>query len=176
MIKGKLTGLRAIEKEDLNKFLKWRNNPNLRKNFREFKELNSVNQEIWFNNIVMNSPNNIMFSIVNLENNELIGACGLNYIDWVNRNADLSIYIGFKNEYIDDLYAPDACKLLLEYGFNELNLHRIHVEIYDFDLDKKGLLDKLNFNYDGMLRETHWTDGKWANSLYYSILEQEFGR
>lgn len=176
MIKGNLTGLRAIEKEDLNKFLEWRNNPNLRKNFREFKELNSVNQELWFNNIVMNSPNNIMFSIVNLENNELIGACGLNYIDWVNRNADLSIYIGFKNEYIDDLYAPDACKLLLEYGFNELNLHRIHVEIYDFDLDKKGLLDKLNFNYDGMLRETHWTDGKWANSLYYSILEQEFGR
>ena len=175
MIIGKFVGLRAIEKDDLSKFLEWRNNPDLRIFFREFKELNSTNQEKWFNNIVMNSQNNIMFSIVNLDNNKLIGACGLNYIDWINRNADLSIYIGIENKYIDEIYAPDACKLLLQYGFDELNLHRIHVEIYDIDLKKQKLLETLKFNYDGTLRETHWTNGKWVDSLYYSILENEYG-
>lgn len=174
MIVGKFVGLRAIEHDDLYKFLEWRNKPDLRKNFREYKELNFSNQEKWFNNIVLNSQNNVMFAIVNLENNELIGACGLNYIDWVNRNADLSIYIGENDVYIDDKFAPDATDLLIDYGFNELNLHRIYVEIYDIDLKKQKLLESLNFNFDGLLRETHWTDGKWCNSLFYSVLEHEY--
>lgn len=174
MIVGKFVGLRAIEYDDLYKFLEWRNKPELRINFREYKELNFSNQENWFNNVVLNSQNNIMFAIVNLDNNELIGACGLNYIDWVNRNADLSIYVGVDDLYIDDKFAPDATELLLEYGFNELNLHRIYVEIYDIDLKKQKLLETLNFTFDGLLRETHWTDGKWCNSLFYSILKEEY--
>ncbi|MBQ6098508.1 MAG: GNAT family N-acetyltransferase [Methanobrevibacter sp.] len=174
MIEGKFVGLRAIEHEDLHKFLEWRNKPELRKNFREYKELSFSNQENWFNNIVLKSPNNVMFAIVNLEDNELIGACGLNYIDWVNRNADLSIYIGLNGVYIDDVFAPDATKLLLDYGFDELNLHRIYVEIYDIDLKKQKLLEDLDFNFDGLLRETHWTEGKWCNSLFYSILKSEY--
>ena len=174
MIEGEYVGLRAIEFDDLHKFLDWRNIPELRKNFREYKELSFSNQENWFNNVVLNSQKNIMFAIVNLENNELIGACGLNYIDWVNRNADLSIYIGIDGVYIDDKFAPDATKLLLDYGFNELNLHRIYVEIYDIDLKKQKLLESLNFNFDGLLRETHWTEGKWCNSLFYSILKDEY--
>lgn len=174
MITGDVVGLRAIEHDDLASFLEWRNKPNLRKNFREYKELSFSNQENWFNNIVLNSPNHIMFSIVNLENDELIGACGLNYIDWVNRNADLSIYIGIGDVYIDEKFAPDTTKLLLDYGFNELNLHRIYVEIYDIDVKKQKLLEDLNFTFDGLLRETHWTEGKWCNSLFYSILKNEY--
>ena len=159
MITGDVVGLRAIEHDDLASFLEWRNKPNLRRNFREYKELSFSNQENWFNNIVLNSPNHIMFSIVNLENGELIGACGLNYIDWLN---------------IDEKFAPDATKLLLDYGFNELNLHRIYVEIYDIDVKKQKLLEDLNFTFDGLLRETHWTEGKWCNSLFYSILKNEY--
>lgn len=174
MIEGKFVGLRAIEYDDLHKFLEWRNKPELRKNFREYKELSFSNQENWFNNVVLKSPNNVMFAIINLENNELIGACGLNYIDWVNRNADLSIYIGLNGVYIDDVFAPDATNLLLDYGFHELNLHRIYVEIYDIDLKKQKLLEDLDFNFDGLLRETHWTEGKWCNSLFYSILKYEY--
>jgi len=174
MITGDVVGLRAIEYEDLASFLEWRNKPDLRRNFREYKELSFSNQENWFNNIVLNSPNHIMFSIVNLDNGELIGACGLNYIDWVNRNADFSIYIGIDDVYIDEKFAPDASKLLLDYGFNELNLHRIYVEIYDIDIKKQKLVEDLKFTHDGLLRETHWTEGKWCNSLFYSILESEY--
>ena len=51
MIKGKLTTLRAVEYNDLDKLKLWRNNPDFRKNFREHKELNSVNQNLWFEKI-----------------------------------------------------------------------------------------------------------------------------
>lgn len=48
MIKGKLVGLRAVEREDLSLLRDWRNIPEFRKNFREVRELNLANQESWF--------------------------------------------------------------------------------------------------------------------------------
>ena len=74
-----------------------------------------------------------------------MGACGLCYIDWINRNADFSIYIGKDDLYIDEKYAIDAAQLMMKYGFEELNLHRLWAEIYNFDELKKIMFDKLGF-------------------------------
>jgi hypothetical protein len=115
-----------------------------------------------------------MFSIINLENDELLGACGLCYINWLNRNGDLSIYIGKDNMYIDDKYAYDAARVLIKYGFEELNLHRIFGEIYDIDEPKKKFFAILGFTFEQIQRETHWTEGKWVNSLFYSLLSHEW--
>ena len=81
-----------------------------------------------------------MFSIIELESDRLLGACGLCYIDWINKNADFSIYIGADNLYIDDNFAPDAGSIMARYGFEELGLHRLWAEIYDYDDLKKNLL------------------------------------
>jgi len=170
MISGIITGLRAIEKKDIQQMLEWRNSPHLRKYFREYRELNSINQEKWFENIVLNDKNTLMFSIINLNNDELIGACGLCYINWIQRNADLSLYIGSGTIYIDEKFAPDAGKTLIRYGFDELNLHRIYAEVFDFDISKQKLMDNLGLKLEGTLRETHWYNGKWNDSLLYGIL------
>lgn len=167
MIKGKYSGLRSIEKSDLPKLLEWRNQPEYRLFFREYRELSSDHQLAWYNNIVLNDTNTRMFAIVELETGELIGACGLCYIDWVNRSADFSIYIGKDNLYIDDHYAIDAARTLETYGFEELNLHRLWAEIYSIDEKKIKFLNQLTFINEGRLRETHWTQGQWVDSLYY---------
>jgi RimJ/RimL family protein N-acetyltransferase len=168
MINGKQIGLRAIEKHDLSQLLAWRNKPALRRFFREHAELNSENQMTWFQGVVCNSAHVKMFAIVASDTGELIGACGLCAIDWVNRHADFSIYIGKDDLYIDDVYATDAGAVLLQYGFEELNLHRIWAEIYDIDEQKKNLLDKLNFVFEGRHSQTYWHQGKWHDSLYYA--------
>ena len=48
MLIGKYTGLRALEISDLEKLLEWRNQPEYRRFFREYRELNSENQKRWF--------------------------------------------------------------------------------------------------------------------------------
>ncbi len=175
MLKGKLVGITAVEREDLPDLMRWRNNPDLRKHFREFRELNSDMQESWFTEKVIKDPTTIMFSIRRLSDNELLGCCGLVYINWVHRNADLSLYIGWNDAYIDDEgYAEEACRLTLRYGFNELCLHRIWTEIYVFDEPKKKLYDKFGFHQDGLFRETYWYDGKWWDSRIISLLASEF--
>lgn len=168
---GTYVGLRAIEKTDLDLLLKWRNKPEFRVFFREYKELNKDNQMKWYENTVLNDNNTRMFAIIALETEEIIGACGLCFIDWINRNADFSIYIGKNNLYIDDLYAIDAAKLLETYGFEELNLHRLWAEIYSIDEKKIRFFNQLRFIQEGHFKETHWTTGKWVDSLFFGKIK-----
>lgn len=168
MITGQIVGLRAIEEEDLPQLLAWRNNPKMRKYFREYRELNSTNQMNWFNKHVMNDISTRMFAIIDLKTNDLLGACGLCYIDWINRSADFSIYIGKDDIYIDELYATEAAQLMESYGFNELNLHRLWAEIYSIDVKKQQFFRQLNFIQEGVFKETHWTEGRWIDSIYFA--------
>jgi RimJ/RimL family protein N-acetyltransferase len=174
MIEGARVGLRAIEREDLARLLEWRNRPALRRHFREYRELSAAQQERWFENTVLGDPATRMFAIVERGAARLLGACGLCHIDWVNRSADFSLYIGHDGLYIDDVWAPDAGRTLLGYGFDELGLHRIWCEIYSFDAPKQRLLPSLGFRLDGRHRETHWAEGAWHDSLFYGVLDREF--
>ena len=170
MLKGNHTGLRAIEKTDLPILLNWRNQPDYRIFFREYRELSTNHQLNWYEKFVLTDPNTRMFAIIDLKTGELIGACGLCYIDWVNRSADFSIYIGKDNLYIDDVYAIDAAKTMEKYGFEELNMHRLWAEIYSIDEKKIEFFKELQFEKEGQFKETHWTQGRWIDSLFFGKL------
>lgn len=171
MLKGKKVSLYSIEKDDLQHFRDWRNNPNFRKHFREYRELNMKQQENWFEEKVVRDNTTLMFSIRRNEDNELLGCCGFVYINWVHRHADLSLYIGWEDAYIDDEgYAEESCRLLLDYGFKELCLNKVWTEIYEFDDKKKTLYDKFGFHQDGLLRQNYWYNGKWWDSRILSLL------
>jgi RimJ/RimL family protein N-acetyltransferase len=174
MIKGKQTGLRALEKEDLQQLRDWRNIPEFRKHFREVRELSMHNQEKWLE-ITNNRSTDFMFGIVDLKTNELIGAGGLLYINWINRAADFSFYIGKNEAYIDDEgLAYDATKLLIEYGFNNLNLNKIWMELYEFDEQKlRFFREVFNFQTDGKLRQNCFEAGRYWDSYIISLLRSE---
>jgi len=174
MLKGKKIILSSVEKYDLTQLKIWRNNPDFRKNFREYRELNDEMQYNWFDKFVINDKNTIMFAIRDIANNELLGCCGLCYINWIHRYADLSFYIGKDNLYVDDIYALEAVDLLIRYGFNELGLNKVWTEIYEFDKIKINFLHKYGFKKDGQLRENYFYDGNWWDSIIFSLLKKEY--
>ncbi len=175
MLKGSLISLNAVEEEDLNQLKIWRNNPSFRKYFREYRELNTAQQNIWFKNKVIEDDSTQMFSIRRLSDNVLLGCCGLIYINWIHRHADLSLYIGFNNQYIDsEGYAHESCSLLFNYGFQELGLNKIWTEIYDFDNKKLELYKKFGFKLDGVLRENYFYKNNWYDSKVLSLLKKEY--
>jgi RimJ/RimL family protein N-acetyltransferase len=175
MIKGSKVQLLAVEREHLKQLLDWRNNPAFRKHFREHRELSMAQQNRWYEEKVLNDPSTMMFSICRIGDSELLGCCGLVYINWVAKHADLSLYIGWGNAYIDDEgYAEESCRLLLDYGFKELALNKVWTEIYVFDEKKKKFCDKLGFHVDGVLRDNCFYDGKFWDSYILSILASEW--
>jgi RimJ/RimL family protein N-acetyltransferase len=176
MILGNLVGLRAVEKEDLELLKNWRNNSDFRKNFREVRELSITDQELWLDSLNRTKHINFMFVIVRLEDNKPIGAGGLLYINWINRAADFSFYIGENSLYVDDNgYSLEATRLLIEYGFNNLNLNKIWMELYEFDLKKLEFFkQKFNFIEDGTLRDNCYENGKYYDSYIISILKKDY--
>jgi RimJ/RimL family protein N-acetyltransferase len=113
-----------------------------------------------------------MFVIVDLKANKVIGAAGLLYINWVIRSADFSFYIGDENKYIgNDGVANEAAQLLIDYGFKSLNLHKVWMELYEFDVQKiEFFKNDLDFKQDGLLRDNCFEDGMYHNSLIMSLL------
>ena len=172
MIKGKSVGLRALEKEDLPFLRDWRNIKNFRRNFREVRELNLADQYEWFESLQKTKHINYMFTIVDLKTNNPIGAAGLLYVNWNIRSADFSFYIGKDEFYIDNKgYAQEAAQLLIDYGFKNLNLHKVWMELYEYDNMKIDFFTQnFDFKKDGCLRDNCFEDGKYWNSLIISLL------
>jgi hypothetical protein len=172
MLAGEHVDLRAIEREDLPQLLTWRNEPRLRQFFRERRELSMSDQTAWFEHVRADTST-LMFAIDDRATGELVGACGLCYVDWVDRRAEVSVYIGAGGAYIDDTRAPDACRALISHAFHELDLKRLWVEVYAFDALKSRLFEELGFVVEGRLREHRFHESASHDSLLFGLLRAE---
>lgn len=113
------------------------------------------------------------FSIRTLADDVLIGNCSLFSIDHKNRNTELGIVIG-EQDYWGRGYGSDAMRVLLGFGFGELNLHRIDLRVYDFNPRGIRAYEKLGFVHEGRKREAIWREGAYHDVLFMSILEEEW--
>ena len=174
MLRGDKIQLRAVERDDLTRMRDWRNLPEFRRNFREFRELNMANQEAWFARTSA-SPNDFMFVIERTADRAPIGVAGLVYVHWVLRSADISLYLGEGETYIDGPggLAEDTAKTLIRYGFDSLNLHKVWTELYSFDERKVALFTRLGFARDAVLRDNAFEDGRYHDSYIYSLLRSD---
>ncbi len=173
---GREVVLRAIAPDDLETLRRWRNRPEYRQYFREYRDISPAMQHAWYERTVLNDPHTHMFAITQRQNGRLLGACGICYIEPWHQSGDFSIYIGADDLYIDGRFAPDAARLLLDYGFGTLNLHRIWAEIYAIDTAKQALLPRLGFRLDGRHRDAHrMEDGRFVDCLFYGLLKGEAG-
>ena len=173
MIEGKLVKFRSLEIDDLPKLRDWRNGKYVKRTTREYRLLNMFDQKKWFESLHShNPPKDIMFGILN-KKNSLIGVCGLTYIDWKNRNSEISIYLDGSN-WQKRKETNESIKLLTSYGFEELGLHKVFAEIFSFVKETIELYKSLNFHHDGSIRDRIWRNKKWYSSEFYSMLETEY--
>ncbi len=114
-----------------------------------------------------------IFSIVDLETDAAIGRCILFDIDRVNRKAMLGIVIGEK-AYWGKGYGQDAMKLLLDYGFNLLNLNSVMLGTFSFNERAIGCYKKVGFKEIGRRRQARIIGGKRFDAVLMDILAEEF--
>ncbi|MBW1939397.1 MAG: GNAT family N-acetyltransferase [Deltaproteobacteria bacterium] len=174
MLESKNVRLRQIEASDLLKLRNWRNSPGIRSYTRGYRPLNMLNQTKWLESLSADQLN-IMFAIEKKFDRELIGCCGLTNINWKEGHGEVSIYIGEK-KWQSKGYASDALRLLLEYGFKELRLHRIYGIIFEYNDASIKFFEKNGFEFEGRHREARFWDGKFYDELVYGILDREYQR
>jgi ribosomal-protein-alanine N-acetyltransferase len=70
-------------------------------------------------------------------------------------------------------YATEAARLLLDFAFGPLALHRVSAAIGPDNDASIALVKRLGFTYEGRLRDHVFTNGAWRDSLLYSVLAHE---
>ncbi len=63
--------------------------------------------------------------------------------------------------------------LLVNYGFNELNLHRLTLTVFDYNPGAIKLYESLGFRREGTYREFLQRDGKRHDMHLYGMLASE---
>ncbi len=173
MIHGEKVYLGPVEEKHLPIMLKFRNDPQLRQYFREYRVLSSVHQHKWWETRVLNDNTWEYFVIHPKEDTyKVIGACGLTYIHPVNRCAEFAIVLG-DSDYRGRGYGKDALQTLIRYGFLDLNLHRIYCEVYGNNT-AIGLYRKLGFRDEGCMKDAYYSDGRYWDSYMLGMLRNEF--
>lgn len=74
----------------------------------------------------------------------------------------------------DKGYATEAAWFMLDWGFRELNIHRVVAFCHSSNLASVWVMEKLGMRQDGRLRETRWLNGDWWDEFIYSLLDKEW--
>ena len=157
--------LRAIHWNDRRFFLKWHNDPEIRKNIgglipfseAEFKEACEMKERV--------NPPNIWFSIC--ADGNVVGIAGIHQIKYIQRNAEVSILIG-ENIYRNKGFASDALKVLEKYSFYTLQMHRLYANVFSGNSPIIEVLAKCGWEREGLLRDAAFWNGKFRNVYIYS--------
>ena len=116
---------------------------------------------------------NYNFFIVTLDRDKLIGTIGLERYNPINRTATLGIFIGDK-EYRSKGYGTEAIKLILDFGFNYLNINNIKLELMGFNERALKCYQKCGFKEYGRRRQSKFINGKYYDTIEMDILAEEF--
>jgi len=173
-LEGENVYLRPLDMADLEIFHRWFNDPKLRR-FLFLPYPISKLEEKEFLEKMMKSKDSVTLSIVVKEGDRLIGNLGLYGIHKINRGAVLGIAIA-DLEMTSKGYGTEAMKLMIDYGFKRLNLHRIELTVHEFNMRGLKAYKKLGFVEDGRRREAIYIDGKYHDEIVMSILKQEWAR
>jgi RimJ/RimL family protein N-acetyltransferase len=119
------------------------------------------------------NENDIGFAIETLDDPPvLVGDVVLRGARPKDRCATLGIALG--RAYIGRGYGTDAMRVIVGYGFREMGLHRIQLEVAPFNPAGIRAYEKAGFTEEGRHRESVLHDGRWYDEVLMSILDHEW--
>lgn len=169
-LKGKLASLRTIEEEDLEFMVKNINHPEVRATLRRCLPINMI-QEKKFLEEISESDDEVHLLI--WDRNDRIGMISLLDIDRQVGSAEIGLWI--IPDFWKKGYGTEASKLMVDYGFRELHLHRISARTLRNNPASQKIWEKLGFEKEGVSRDMAFIDGEYVDMVRYSILEDEWG-
>lgn len=168
--------LREYRKEDLPYMRRWVNDPEitqfLSNNIFLYPHTMSTT-ESFLNSMIDGSSGMKGFIIAHKDSEEYIGQIDLIKIDWINRIGTIGIVIGNPDK-LGKGYGTEAIKLIQEFAFNKLNLHKLDLEVRENNERAIRCYIKCGFVIKGRIRQNCFIDGKYTDTLFMGILKSEW--
>ena len=175
MIIGDGIRLRAAERTDIPKFVEWLNDTDVRQYLMIYFPMSQAFEEKWFEENVNKPPAEqvLVIEVFTESGWKAIGNTSLMNISDIDRNAEIGIFIGEKSEW-NKGHGRKAMKLMLNYGFNTLNLNRIFLQVYENNLRGIRAYKATGFIEEGRMRQAKFLNGKYLDILLMSVLRDEW--
>ncbi|MBK7587467.1 MAG: GNAT family N-acetyltransferase [Bacteroidetes bacterium] len=112
----------------------------------------------------------ILFLLTEKTTNTIIGRCGLH--NWHKEHQAIGYNISekFKRKGLMN----EAVSSIIDYGFNELNLHRIEALVGSNNIPSLKIIESHHFTKEGLLRQHYFVADKFEDSVVYSLLINEY--
>lgn len=169
-VKGDRLYLSPMCVNDAGIYTKWMNDKEVTENLGGISKVITYKEE---KDWIIKHNNGYNFAIILRDGDRLIGNVSLNKVDLVNQTASLGIFIGEKEDR-NKGYGKEAIKLILNYGFNSLNLNNIMLTVYSFNERAINTYEKVGFKKFGVRKNCYYRDGLVYDEVYMEILKDEF--
>ena len=176
LFKGKLVRLAGIDPEEVSKsFAQWnRDSEFMRLLDTDPPRLHSSKAiKGWVEKELEKATDMHWFAIRTLEDDRLLGDITLSVINRGSHEAFVGIAIGERG-FWGQGYGTDAMRLILRYGFMELNLRRISLTVFEFNQRALRSYEKAGFQLEGCQRQSMQREGRRWDILYLGILREEW--
>jgi RimJ/RimL family protein N-acetyltransferase len=174
-MEGKLVRLRGYERSDLDALMKWVNDEEVTDFLGPLLiyPLSSIAEEQFIEGAANSSDTSRTFVIETLAERKYIGSIAFHVIDWINRSAGLGVVIGDKSCWGKG-YGTDAMRVMMRLAFDKMNLHRLWLHVFDFNLRAISSYEKCGFKREGVLREERYLHGRYYDTIVMAILRDEY--
>ena len=173
-VEGSLVLLRPLERTDLNdRYLSWLNDLEVTR-YTETGIFPSTDEDLGnYYRSVTGSKSDVILAVVDRKSGQHIGNVKLGPIHWVHRRATFGILIGEK-EFWGKGVGLEATRLMVQYGFERLNLHRIELGVLADHESAVRCYKKAGFKEEGRMRESHFREGEYKDGLRMGLLRSEY--
>ena len=108
------------------------------------------------------------FVILDMVNNFPLGVCGLNHINHEERFANIGYWV--RTSRIRRGIATAAVPMIVKFGFDNLNLHRIEIVVAVGNLPSQRVAEKTGAYREGLLRQRLFVHGKFLDAFMFSFV------
>ena len=177
ILKGSLIRLAAVDHEELAKaYAAWNQDTELTRLMDTRARLHSIKaiKEFFEKETLEPSPASHYFSIRALDDDRLLGDINFDVINsWGSRDAFVGIGIGSRADWGRG-YGTDAMRLIVQYGFIELNLQRVSLALHSYNDRALKSYKKVGFKVEGTLRQDTLREGRRTDGIFMGILRDEW--
>jgi RimJ/RimL family protein N-acetyltransferase len=169
---GERIYFRPIEPEDEPRLRRWVNDPRNWRFLTHRPPMNEPRELEWIQSLGQGTAQYVFGTVVR-EGDRLIGVTGFHEVNPIARRATVGIHIGdpaFQNKG----YGTEAVRLLLRYGFEELNLNRISLVVISNNPRAIRCYQKAGFVQEGCLRQAAYRNGQFHDVYQFAVLRDEW--
>ncbi len=161
--------LRPTEKEDIDYLLSLMKNPEIMDYW--FSEP-YINREKYTASFEERQKDDSLRQFIAYAGDERIGYTNLHQINPRHRTAVFAIMLDPDNQ--GKGYAEDVVRRVVDYGFCQLNLNKITLDVVDFNEKAVYIYEKVGFEVEGKKEQQYFIKGTYHNSLAMGLLRDRY--